>query len=88
MVRSGESSSRELVEISLERIEELNPELNAFVEVDGERRSARARMGSGPVTSARSPVCRAIKNNRPVEGMRLTYGCELMAEHCVATTTT
>src|ERR1700677_2317365 len=32
MVRTGEVSSRELVEISLERIEELNPQLNAFVQ--------------------------------------------------------
>src|ERR1700704_228264 len=33
MVRSGEVSARELVECSLERIEELNPMLNAFVGV-------------------------------------------------------
>ncbi len=37
MVRGGEVSARELVEISLERIEELNPALNAFVDVDAER---------------------------------------------------
>ena len=39
MVRSGEVSARELVQISLERIEELNPALNAFV---AGRRRARA----------------------------------------------
>jgi len=37
MVRSGEVSARELVQISLDRIEELNPILNAFVQVDGEQ---------------------------------------------------
>ena len=42
MVRDGEVSSRELVETSLERIEELNPELNAFVEVDAEGALAAA----------------------------------------------
>ena len=42
MVRSGEVSARELVELSLERIEELNPALNAFVEVDAERALAAA----------------------------------------------
>ena len=34
MVRDGEITSRELVEASLERIEALQPELNAFVHVD------------------------------------------------------
>jgi amidase len=34
MVRSGEVSARELAESSLRRIEQLNPALNAFVEVD------------------------------------------------------
>src|SRR6202035_995301 len=42
MVRSGEVSSRELVEISLARIEQRNPQLNAFVEIDGERALATA----------------------------------------------
>lgn len=81
MVRSGEISARELVQIALERIEELNPELNAFVEVDGERALAAAgkiRMGDER-PFAGVPV--AIKNNRPVRGLRLTYGCSLMREH-------
>jgi amidase len=81
MVRSGEVSARELVECSLQRIEELNPTLNAFVDVDAERALATAdRIGSGDGRPfAGVPV--AIKNNRPVEGMRLTYGCSLMAEN-------
>ncbi len=58
MVRSGEVSARELVEISLERIEELNPQLNAFVEVDAERALAAADEMS-PATSARSRACRS-----------------------------
>ena len=45
MVRSGEISARELVETSLERIEELNPALNAFVQVDAERALATADKG-------------------------------------------
>ena len=52
MVRTGEVSSRELVEISLERIEELNPQLNAFVDVDAERALAVAdevQPEAGPV---------------------------------------
>jgi amidase len=81
MVRSGEISARELVEISLERIEELNPALNAFVDVDDERALATAdAIGAGDERPfAGVPV--AIKNNRAVAGLRLTHGCHLMAEH-------
>ena len=88
MVRAGEVSARELVEISLERIEELNPQLNAFVEVDAERALAAAdEIGPGDERPfAGVPI--AIKNNRAVKGCALTYGCSLMAEHVAPTTTT
>jgi amidase len=81
MVRKGEISARELVQISLERIEELNPALNAFVQVDAERAlaSADAVRPGDERPFAGVPV--AIKNNRPAQGLRLTYGCALMAEN-------
>lgn len=81
MVRSGEISSRELVETSLARIEALNPTLNAFVEVDGERALATAEeiKAGDPRPFAGVPI--AIKNNRPVSGLRITIGCSLMADH-------
>jgi amidase len=81
MVRAGEVSARELIEISLGRIEELNPELNAFVEVDGERAlDAAAKIGPGDGRPfAGVPI--AIKNNRAVAGLRLTNGCALMGEY-------
>ncbi|MDQ6811960.1 MAG: amidase [Actinomycetota bacterium] len=81
MVRSGEVSARELVQCSLERIEELNPALNAFVQVDSERALAAAEgVGAGDERPfAGVPI--AIKNNRAVSGLRLTYGCALMADH-------
>ncbi len=81
MVRTGEVSSRELVECALERIEELNPSLNAFVEIDAEGalRAADAIAPGDERPFAGVPT--AIKNNRPVKGMRLTYGCSLMAEY-------
>ena len=41
-VRGGELSARELVQASLDRIGSLDGELNAFVEVDGERALAAA----------------------------------------------
>jgi amidase len=80
MVRMGEVSSRELVEISLERIEELNPQLNAFVDVDAERALAVADEVQPGDERPFAGVPIAIKNNRPVNGLRLTYGCSLMKD--------
>ena len=81
MVRSGEISARELVASSLDRIEELNPSLNAFVQVDAERAlQAAGEVGPGDERPfAGVPI--AIKNNRAVKGLRLTYGCSLMADN-------
>jgi amidase len=81
MVRAGEISARELVQVSLDRIEELNPELNAFVQIDGERALAAADAITPGDERPFAGVPVAIKNNRPVNGLRLTYGCSLMAEY-------
>jgi amidase len=80
LVRSGEVSARELVQTSLERIEELNPQLNAFVDVDsdGALAAADALASDDPRPFAGVPI--AIKNNRAVAGQRLTFGCSLMSE--------
>jgi amidase len=81
MVRSGEVSSRELVENSLARIGELNPQLNAFVEIDGERALATAERIEPGDERPFAGVPIAIKNNRPVEGLKATIGCSLLADH-------
>ncbi len=81
MVRSGEVSSRELVETSLARIEQLNPELNAFVEIDGERALATAEQIKAGDERPFAGVPIAIKNNRPVAGLKATIGCSLLADH-------
>jgi len=80
MVRTGEVSARELVEISLARIAELDPQLNAFVEVDAERALAAADEVSPGDERPFAGVPTAIKNNRTVKGLRLTYGCSLMKD--------
>lgn len=80
MVRAGEVSARELAQISLERIEELNPALNAFVQVDAEGALQAASKIAAGDTRPFAGVPIAIKNNRPVKGLRLTYGCSLMSE--------
>jgi amidase len=81
MVRSGEVSARELVETSLERIEELNPSLNAFVDIQDERALEAADAVRPGDERPFAGVPTAIKNNRPVEGLRLTYGCKLMEQN-------
>jgi amidase len=83
MVRAGELSARELVQCSLDRIEELNPRLNAFVQIDAERALAAAdAVGPGDERPfAGVPI--AIKNNRAVSGLRLTHGCSLMSDFTV-----
>ena len=81
MVRSGEVSARELVQCSLDRIEELNPTLNAFVQVDAEGALAAADLVKPGDERPFAGVPIAIKNNRPVKGLRLTYGCSLMADY-------
>jgi amidase len=72
-VRSGELTARELVQASLDRIAELNPTLNAFVDVFAEEALAEAdQIGPGdPRPFAGVPI--AIKNNRAVAGKRLTF---------------
>jgi amidase len=81
MVRSGELSARELVQVSLERIEELNPQLNAFVQIDAERALAAAEEVRAGDERPFAGVPIAIKNNRPVSGLRLTHGCSLMENY-------
>lgn len=81
MVRSGEVSSYELVEASLARIEELNPRLNAFVDVDGERALQAASEIKAGDERPFAGVPTAIKNNRPVQGLRTTIGCQLLEDN-------
>jgi amidase len=72
LVRAGEVSSRELVELYLERIERLDPQLNAFRVVMGERALAEAdqadaRRGSGDERPLLG-VPMAVKDNMHVAG--------------------
>ncbi|HXB63579.1 MAG TPA: amidase [Solirubrobacteraceae bacterium] len=80
MVRAGEISPRELVQISLEQIERLDGRINAFVEVDGERALAAADQVKPGDKRPFAGVPIAIKNLRAVKGLRFTYGCSLMSD--------
>jgi amidase len=79
-IRSGEISARELVQASLDRIEEVNPKVNAFVDVFAEEALAEAG-GIGaddPRPFAGVPI--AIKNNRAIEGKRLTFAADFAGD--------
>ena len=80
LVRSGELRSRELVEESLQRIEALQPELNAFVHVDAEGALAAAEaIGPGdPRPFAGVPI--AIKDTAAVAGMPYTMGSDIFGD--------
>jgi amidase len=81
LVRAGELSARELVDAALERIAALEPQINAFVDVDGDAaRAAAAAIGPADERPfAGVPI--AMKNNRAVAGRRLTLGADLMGDH-------
>src|ERR671914_948497 len=78
MIRTGEISARELVELYLKRIERLEPELNAFRRVIAERaladaQQADARRGAGderPLLGV--PI--AVKDSEDVGGELTTWG--------------
>jgi amidase len=78
MVRSGEVSSRELVELYLERIERLQPRLNCFSKVMGERalvdaQQADARRGAHEDRPLLG-VPMAVKDVHDVIGEVTTHG--------------
>jgi amidase len=80
LVRSGELSSRDLVEESLQRIDALQPELNAFVHVDAEGALAAAdAIGAGDARPfAGVPI--AIKDTAAVAGMPYTMGSDIFGD--------
>jgi amidase len=79
-VRSGELSARELVSASLERIDAVNEQINAFTHVDADGALAAAEaIGSGdPRPFAGVPI--AVKDNVPVQGMPLTFCADLFGD--------
>jgi amidase len=80
LVRAGEVTSTELVTASLERIHELQPEVNAFTHVAHDSAlEAAAAIGPGDQRPfAGVPI--AVKDNRMVAGMPMTMGSDLFAD--------
>jgi len=83
-VRTKEVSARELAEHALSSIDTLNPTLNAFVAVDGERALEQAAAvdqivatGGDPGPLAGIPI--GVKDNEDTAGYRTTHGSALLA---------
>lgn len=83
-VQAGERSARELVEHALERIEALNPTVNAFCAIDGERAMADAaaldeRRAAGENVGALAGIPLGVKDLEDAQGLVTTYGSALHA---------
>ncbi len=83
-VRERKISPVELVEAHLQKIEKLNPRLNAFVQIDAERARQTARQAEAAVTNGKSlgpmhgvPI--SIKSSVEVAGLRCEAGTRLRA---------
>lgn len=84
LVRSGEVSARELVQESLDRIEALNPQLNAFVDVFADEALAAADAVKPGDERPLAGVPIAIKNNTPLAGKRLTFASNFFGDAFIA----
>ena len=83
LVRRRELSARELVQASLDRIAQLDPEIHAFTHVAPEAALAQAdALDAASADEARpfAGVPIAIKDNRAVAGMPLTMCSDLFAD--------
>jgi amidase len=85
LVRTREVSARELVDAHLDRIERLNPSLNAIVTLDpdGARAAADAadaRLAAGEPVGPLHGLPVAHKDTHATGGMRTTWGSPLHAE--------
>ena len=84
-VRSGEVRASTLVEHALGRIEERNPEINAFVAIDAEAALAAATEIDRQVAAGKDPGSLAgipigVKDLEPAAGFVTTFGSALHAD--------
>jgi amidase len=86
MLRRREVSAVELTRAHLDRIDAVNPEVNAFVTVDAERalrEAAAADEGlmAGAAIGPLHGIPAGFKDTHDTAGMRTTYGSPLFADH-------
>jgi aspartyl-tRNA(Asn)/glutamyl-tRNA(Gln) amidotransferase subunit A len=83
-VRAGELRAREVTERALGRIAELNPALNAFIQVDAEgalrqAEAIDARVASGEDPGPLAGVPLGVKDLEPAKGLLYTLGSRAFA---------
>ena len=83
-VRTGQVSARELLDLHLDRIAEVNPRVNAIVSLDEDRARAAAaeadeRQARGEELGPLHGLPWAFKDTHVVGGWRTTYGSPLLA---------
>jgi amidase len=81
LVRGGEISAREVVGAALRRIEDLDPRINAFVEVDTDRALEAADEIEPGDERPFAGVPIAIKANVPVAGLCMNFASKFLAGH-------
>ena len=85
-LRGGAISASELLHHYLERIQRLNPQLNAFVHVDGDgaieaARASDSRLRAGQALSALDGIPVAVKDNLLMRNCPATWGSALYAHY-------
>ncbi|HBT15958.1 MAG TPA: Asp-tRNA(Asn)/Glu-tRNA(Gln) amidotransferase GatCAB subunit A, partial [Firmicutes bacterium] len=83
---AGEISAVELTSLFLDRITQLNPELNAFITVTGEEalhsaKEADTRLASGEGITPLTGIPIAVKDNICTKGVRTTCGSKLLENY-------
>ncbi|MGI5120298.1 amidase [Marinactinospora thermotolerans] len=86
MLRSGEVSAREVVQAHLDRIEAVNPAINAVVTLCPERAldeaaAADHRHAAGRPTGPLHGLPIAVKDTHETAGIRTTHGSPIHADH-------
>ena len=87
LIAAGEVSSRELIDLYLERIRRFNPKLNAFrvvfeerARMEADQADARLRAGSSPAERPLLGVPIAVKDEQDVAGEVTTFGTNAYGE--------
>ncbi len=88
-LRQGEVSSRDLLDLFLERVEKLNPRINAVVTVDAARARAEAEgadeaLARGDEVGPLHGLPMTVKDSLETEGMLTTSGAGELAGHVPA----